>query len=223
MQQDQPMTAPIKLPPDPTELIATVRTLQDAVEVFRMMKDRLGLTNEFIDDVGGLTKGHADKILGRSELKKLGYDTFALMTRICAIEFVVRVDMQAMKEMQAVWEMRERPLFPWRKPGQVSKKLVAMATPHVLRACARAGGTKRAASLPAKLRSKIARKGGKSRMRKVSKAERSAMCTKGWETRRKNKAAQLLIAPEISIAGAALDVGSPELLQCGVDEAVVLA
>lgn len=202
------MNAPIKLPPDPTELIGIVRTLQDAVEMFRLMKDRLGLTNEFIDDVGGLTKGHADKILGRSELKKLGYDTFALLTRICAIEFVVRVDMQAMKEMQAVWEMRERPLFPWRKPGQVSKKLIAAAKPYVLRDFSALGGAKRAASLPARLRSKMSRKGGKSRMKKVTKAERSTMCKKGWETRRANiisALAALQTTPECDPASPLLD------------------
>jgi hypothetical protein len=179
------MTAPIKLPPNPTELIGTVRTLQDAVEVFRMMKDRLGLTFEFIDDVGGLSKGHADKVLSRTGEKRLGYDTFALFTELFAIEFKVYVDMEAVKRMQDVWEQRKRPLFPNGKPGRISKKLIAMATPHVLKACARAGGTKRAHSLPAKLRSKIARKGGKSRMRKITKAERSAMSLKGWETKRK--------------------------------------
>lgn len=180
------MSTPIKLPPDPTELIATVRTLQDAVEVFRIMKDRLGLTNDFIDECGGLTKGHSDKILGRTGEKRLGYDTFALFTELFGIEFHVYVDMEAVKRMEKIWEPRKRPLYPpGSKPGRVSKKLIAMARPHVFKACASSGGTKRAHSLPAKLRSKIARKGGKSRMRKITKEERSAMSLKGWETKRK--------------------------------------
>lgn len=171
------MTAPIKVPPDPNEIIGTVRTLQDAVEVFRTMKERLGLTNEFIDDVGGLTKGHADKILGRSESKNLGYDTFALLTRICAVEFRVHVDMQAMKEMQAVWEQRERPLFPWRKPGRVSKKLVDMATPHVFRAMGRKSAPARMLCLTVQQRIKIAKKAGRksSRLSKLTKEKRTAI------------------------------------------------
>jgi hypothetical protein len=200
------MTAPIKIPPNPTELIGTVRTLQDAVEVFRLMKDRLGLTNEFIDDVGGLTKGHADKLLGRSEQKRLGYDTFALLSELFAIEFKVYVNIDAVKRMEKVWEGRARPLFPNGKPGRVSKKLIEMAKPHVLRDFSALGGTKRAASLPARLRAKMSRKGGKSRMRRVTKAERSAMMKKGWETRRKNRELLLLAAPEISPASAALEV-----------------
>lgn len=167
---------PALVVPDASEQIAVVRTLQDAVEVFRTMKQRLGLTNEFIDDVGGLSKGHADKILGRSELKKLGYDTFALLTRICAVEFVVRVDMQAMKEMQAVWEQRERPLFPWRKPGQVSKKLIEMAKPHVFREMGRKSGPARMLCLTVQQRIKIAKKAGRksSRSSKLSKEKRAA-------------------------------------------------
>lgn len=196
------MTAPIKLPPNPSEIIGTVRTLQDAVEVFRTMKDRLGLTNEFIDDVGGLVKGHTDKILGRTETKRLGYDTFALFTELLGLKFEVYVDIEAVKRMEKVWEMRKRPLFPHRKPGRVSKKLIEMARPHVFKACASSGGTKRGHSLPAKLRSKIARKGGKSRMRKITKEERSAMSRKGWETKRRQRA--LIVVEQVSGATAAL-------------------
>jgi len=200
------MTAQIKLPPNPAELIGTVRTLQDAVEVFRTMKDRLGLTNEFIDDVGGLTKGHADKLLGRSEQKRIGYDTFALLSELFAIEFKVYVNIDAVKRMEKVWEGRARPLFPNGKPGRVSKKLLEMAKPHVLRDFAALGGTKRAASLPARLRSKMSRKGGKSRMRKVTKAERSVMSRKGWETRRINALAALQTTPECDPASPQSDL-----------------
>jgi hypothetical protein len=169
------MTAPIRsmtksiAVTDPTELIGTVRTLQDAVEVFRMMKDRLGLTNEFIDDVGGLTKGHADKLLGRSEMKRLGYDTFALLAALTAIEFRVYVDMDAVKRMEKVWEGRARPLFPNGKPGRVSKKLIAMAKPHVLKDFAKLGLVGRMTMLTAEQRSAIARKAAKARWRKPRK------------------------------------------------------
>jgi hypothetical protein len=175
------MTAPIKLPPNPTELIGTVRTLQDAVEVFRLMKDRLGLTNEFIDDVGGLTKGHADKLLGRSEMKRLGYDTFALLAALTAIEFRVYVDMDAVKRMEKVWEGRARPLFPNGKPGRVSKKLIEMAAPHVAKQMGIAGAAKKMTMLSAEHRSKIARKAAKCRWRKTARAARDQI-RKGSQT-----------------------------------------
>lgn len=178
------------------EVIATVRKHQDIVEVFRLMRQRLGLTNEFIDDVGGLTKGHTDKILGPSESKSWGPTTFDLFCEMFAIEFRVHIDLAAVQRMEAVWEGHERPRwFPAEKMNnRVSQKLIERATPHVFRAAGRSGGLKRAASLPAKLRSRIAKKAGKSRMKKATKTERSVMMKKGWETRRRRITEAQLIA-----------------------------
>jgi len=179
------VSAPIRNVPREGELLGTVRTLEDAVDVFRMMKDRLGLTNQFLEDCYGFAKGHPDKVLGRSEQKRLGYDTFRLFCEVFAVEFRVYVDPAQIKRMEAIWEERERPAYkPDAKPGRIAKKILEAAKPIVYRDAARKGGQKRAASLPAKLRSKIARKGGKSRMKRISKAERSAMSRKGWATRK---------------------------------------
>lgn len=163
---------------DEGAVIATVRTMQDAVDLFRLMKERLGLTNEFIDDVGGLTKGHADKILGPSEDKRLGYDTFALLTALTAVEFRVYVDMDAVKRMEAVWEGRERPLYPNAKVKRISKKLIERAKPHVLRDHLKAANTARNAMLSCEHKSRIARKAAKARWRKPRSKARSAHCEK---------------------------------------------
>lgn len=171
-----------------SEAIAIIRRHQDVTDVFRLMKDRLGLTNEFCDDVGGLTKGHTDKILGPSQSKTWGPTTFDLFCEMFAIEFHVHVDLAAAQRMADVWEKRKRPVFENAKVGRVSKKLIEAAKPLVAKAMGKAGAKKRASKLSAKLRSKIARKGGKKRMRKITKAERSAMMRKGWETRRQRQA-----------------------------------
>lgn len=155
------------------EMLAVVRRHQDIVEVFRIMKDRLGLTNEFIDDAGGLTKGHADKILGPSEAKSWGPTTFDLFCEMFAIEFRVHIDLDAAKRMEAVWEGRERPLYPNAKVRRISKKLIERAKPHVFKDAASAGGIKRAACLPAKHRSDIARKAAKARWKKERAKRRS--------------------------------------------------
>jgi hypothetical protein len=155
--------------PNPSELIATVRTLQDAVEVFRIMKERLGLTNDFMDEVGGLTRGHTDKILGRSEQKRVGYDTFALYTLLTAVEFRVYVDMAAVKRMEAVWEKRERPLFHHAKVGRISKKVIKAAKPIILKETGRYGGLVTAHMRTPEQRSSAARKAAKSRWKKIRK------------------------------------------------------
>lgn len=155
---------------DQGKAIAVVRRHQDIAEVFRLMKDSLGLTNEFIDDVGGLTKGHADKLLGPSEAKNWGPTTFDLFCEMFAIEFRVHVDIEAAKRMQAVWEGRERPLFPHAKVTRISKKLIERAKPHVLQDLSKLGNAARNAMLPGEHRSKIARKAARARWRKPRRA-----------------------------------------------------
>jgi hypothetical protein len=165
------------------EVVAVVRRHQDITDVFRMMKERLGLTNEFCDDVGGLTKGHTDKILGPSEAKSWGPTTFDLFCEMFAIEFHVKIDIDAAKRMQAVWEGRERPLYPNAKVKRISQKLIERAKPHVLQASGQLGGIVRGHLLSPKHRSDIARKAAKSRWRKYrrerrSKAAPSAPCAR---------------------------------------------
>jgi hypothetical protein len=138
-----------------------------------MMKERLGLTNDFMDDVGGLTLGHTDKILGPSEDKRLGYDTFALFTALTAIEFRVYIDVEAVKRMEAIWEKRERPLYPNAKVKRISKKLVERAKPLVFKAAGQVGGIVRSHLLTPKQRSDIARKGGKAKHRNARRRSRA--------------------------------------------------
>jgi hypothetical protein len=173
------MTAPVRAMdvPNPDEIIAVVRTLQDAVDVFRLMKERLGLTNEFIDEAGGLTKGHTDKVLGRSEQKRVGYGTFALFCEMFVVEFHAKINMEAVKRMQAVWEGRERPLFPHGKPGRISKKVLAAAKPMIYSEMGKLSGPARMQCLTVEHRSRIARKAAKARWRKPRiKAAPSKSC-----------------------------------------------
>lgn len=148
------------------DVVAIVRRYQDFVEVFRMMKERLGLTNEFCDDAGGLVKGHTDKILGPSETKNWGPTTFDLFCEMFAIEFRVHIDLAAAERMQAVWEGRKRPLYPNAKVARISKKLIERAKPHVMQQMGRVGAAKKMVMLSAEHRSKIARKAAKARWRK---------------------------------------------------------
>ena len=174
------MNAPIRSMPEVImvaargEIIAVVRRHQDITEVFRMMKERLGLTNEFIDGAGGLTSGHTDKILGPTESKSWGPTTFDLFCEMFAIEFRVHVDLEAAKRMQAVWEGRERPLYPNAKVKRISKKLIERAKPHVLKDSGRLGGMVRCHLLSPKQRSDIARKGGRAKHRKARLKARQA-------------------------------------------------
>ena len=154
--------------------LPVVRTLQDAVEVIRIMKEHWGLTNEFCDDVGGLTSGHTDKVLGPTESRRLGYDTFALFMELCALELVPRINMDAVKRMEAIWEKRERPLYPNAKVKRISKKLIARAKPHVFEETGRLGGMVTAHLRTPAQRSESASKAARSRWRKIRRQGRHA-------------------------------------------------
>src|SRR5258707_2141320 len=57
------------------EVIAVVRRHQDIADLFRFMEERLGLTNEFCDDAGGLTNGDTHKNLRPRDAKSGGPTT----------------------------------------------------------------------------------------------------------------------------------------------------
>lgn len=173
------MTAPIRdmavLPADAP--VAVVRQHHEVLEVFRMMKDKLGLTNEFIDDVGGLTKGNADKILGPTEAKGWGPITFDLFCELFAIEFRVYVDLSAVARMEGKWEKRLRPVES-SHTKRVSKRLLTKAKPIIVRHFGQIGGMVRAHMLSPKQRTEIASKAAKSRWKKARAIARQARAAK---------------------------------------------
>lgn len=151
--------------PAPSETIAVIRSHEDITEVFRMMKERLGLTNKFCDDVGEFVEGWTDKVLGPSEAKKWGPKSFDKFTEMFAIEFHVKVNMKAVDRMAEIWEGRIRPIdLP--KNKVVSAKAIERAKPHVLKASGKHANTARNAMLSREHRSKIARKAARARWKK---------------------------------------------------------
>lgn len=173
------MTVPIRSMPVADETIVVLRRHQDFAEVFRIMKERWGLTNNFIDDAGGLAKGQADKYLGPSGVKNWGPQTFDLFCEILAIEFHAKVDIEAAKRMAEVWDGRQPRWFPEEKMNaRVSKKLLARAKPLVFKENGRIGGLVRSHLLTPKQRSDIARKGGKAKHRKRKATARAARSAK---------------------------------------------
>jgi hypothetical protein len=144
----------------PTEVIAVIRRHRDFVDLFRQMKDRLGFTNEFVDSAVGLTSGHTDKILGPSQCRNFGPAVFDAFCTLFALEFHVRLDLEAAQRMRAKWEVRKRPLLPGN--NRVSKLLIA----RVLKANCKSANEARNRILSSEDRSKIARIASKARWRK---------------------------------------------------------
>lgn len=163
------MNAPIRSMLGP---IATVRSMDDAVDAFRELQQQLGLSNADCDELGNLGSGHTDKLLGPTRAKKMGAHTFGVFCWMFAVKFEMVIDMDQVKVMEQYWEdrQRERPLFPHGKVGRISKKIMAAAAPIVLKERAKLGGMVRAHMLSSKQRSEIARKAAKSRWKKAKRA-----------------------------------------------------
>lgn len=151
-----------------TEPLAVVTGHESMVEAFRVAKERLGLSNDFCDDIGGLTKGHTDKILGPTRVKNLGPMTMDLFCELFAVQFIMVSNVEAAKRMEPRWEGRENSHVRV-EPVRVSKSLVRRAKPIVFRDMGQIGGLVTAHMRTPAQRSEAARKAAKSRWKQVRK------------------------------------------------------
>jgi hypothetical protein len=164
-----------------TEPIAIVTGHESMVEAFRLAKERLGLSNAFCDDIGGLTAGHTDKILGPTRVKNLGPMTLDLFCEMFAVQFIMVTNIEAAKRMEPRWEGRESTHVRI-EPVRVSKAIIERAKPHVLREHLKKANAARNAQLSCEQRTEIARKAGRARQRKARKQRRNARTLPKTET-----------------------------------------
>jgi hypothetical protein len=149
--------------------LALCRSYDGLVTALRARQDELGLSNNFVDEVGGLTSGHCDKLLGPARTKSLGGFTIDVFLELLGVSLILVEDMAKVEKMAHRWERRQqRYVVPIDHP---SRHRVNRA----IRENGRLGGLKRAASLSPKRRSEIARKGAiaaNKRRRKNAKRNR---------------------------------------------------
>lgn len=166
--------------PLPGDTIAVIRCQDDLIEAFRKIKDILGLSNKVCDDLIGLADGHVDKVLGPTRAKGLSGFMFDNFAELFAVEFEMKINLDAAKRMESRWEQREtKRIHP---PHRVSKQMVERAKPHVLKDFATIGGKASGAKRTGSQGSEI--------MRKVAK--------RGWRKRRRAMREQLLKTSELA-------------------------
>lgn len=157
-----------------TAPIATIRTQDDLIEALRAAKALRGLSNEFCDERGGLTKGHVDKVLGPSRTKSLSPALFNTFAELFAVQFIMVPNPEAEARQKPKWEGRDTSNV--RVDGsRVSKSLLERAKPHVLRDHLKKANAARNAKLSCEQRSEIARKAGRARQRKRRKNMRQRL------------------------------------------------
>lgn len=180
------MNAQIRSQPDgialpaSDEVLATIRGYDDLVEAFRIIKDRLGLSNAKCDELAGLVEGHTDKLLGPTGAKSLSRATVSRFCTVFAVKLEMKIDIDQAARMNGRWEARDASNV---RPGgpKLSKKLLERAKPLVLKAAGRCGAEKRNSMLSAKHRTDIARKAADALWKKRGrKRTRKAATRRAW-------------------------------------------
>lgn len=130
------------------------------VAAMRAVKDHIGLSNEHLEQICGLTAGHVDKALGPSMTKTIGRVAFDLLVEGLAIEFEARINVEAMRRMESRWERRNRSqIRTMAKP--LSHEILDRAKATIFSELGRKGGIARLGKISKRRRRQIASEAGK--------------------------------------------------------------
>jgi hypothetical protein len=95
---------------------SAVRSYDDLIIAIRAVKEFLGLSNETLEEIAGLTRGHVDKIIGPSREKKIGPQTLALILGALGIRLRVEVDPEQARCVASRWTRRNELQVRRRQP-----------------------------------------------------------------------------------------------------------
>jgi hypothetical protein len=95
---------------------SAVRSYDDLIIAIRAVKEFLGLSNETVEEIAGLTRGHFDKMFGPSREKKMGPQTLPLILGALGIRLRVEIDPEQAKRVASRWIRRNEQQVRHREP-----------------------------------------------------------------------------------------------------------
>ena len=140
----------------PELLIHTQAELADA---FNVAKNFRGLSNEFLEELIGLSRGHVDKMLGPSRHKTIGKNSLEWMLAALGLRLRLERDPDQERLMASRWEGRNQSQVRVRT-DPVSSALIELATPVIFHKLAKRAVLARLTKVSPKRRKEIARKAG---------------------------------------------------------------
>jgi hypothetical protein len=105
--------------------IAAVRSYDDLITAIVAVKNFFGLSNESLEDLAGLCRGHFDKVAGPTRVKKAGPMVIDALLGALAIELIVKPNPAAAERMSHRWQRRQE--MQVREPARLSAALLARA------------------------------------------------------------------------------------------------
>jgi hypothetical protein len=102
-----------------------VRDYQSLAVGLRAVQDFRNISNENLEALAGLARGHVDKCLGPSRHKTIGRAILGLLLESLGVELVLRPS-EAAKRLAHRWEQRDE------KQIRVSRSLIERCRPYIL-------------------------------------------------------------------------------------------
>lgn len=136
-----------------TEL-ARITCYNGLIEAFRARKAALRLSDEVLDELAGLTRGHTSKVLGASRGRGIGAVVLEGYLTALAIDLVMVENPDKLAELEYA-QRNERTIH--KRAYRLSKQAMAHARNLIYAEFGSRGGKARARNLTAEQRSEIAR------------------------------------------------------------------
>jgi hypothetical protein len=132
-----------------------IRNLDDLLEVLRLRKNELGLSNALVEHELQMGSGACDKILGPTQRKGMSIPVLLDTIELFGARLVIRIDAETEARMKARWERRDaKKVHP---PRRLSERLMEIARKQFFQELSACGNAARRAKVSAKARSRIAR------------------------------------------------------------------
>ena len=143
------------------------------IEALRSAKSARGLSDGSVDELGGLTRGHTEKVLGPSRTKNLSPMMLETLLGVLAVKLVLVDDPAAAARMEKRWDRRDEKRVRT-DAHRVSMRMVERAKPAVFRQLSEKAAVARKSKISPKMRSKIARKAARARWHPQKRRERKS-------------------------------------------------
>ncbi|WBL82299.1 hypothetical protein I3J27_18375 [Bradyrhizobium xenonodulans] len=112
-------------------IIATIRTQDDLIEAMRTAKEVRNLSFPTIDELGGFTRGHVERVIGPRREKGMSPFMMQMLLSIMAMKLVLVPDPEQEEKVREHWEGRNTSNVRLEK-GRVSKALLDRCRPLIM-------------------------------------------------------------------------------------------
>jgi hypothetical protein len=144
-------------------VVQIIRDHVDLADALAALKNFRGLSNESLEHLTGLARGHVDKMLGPNPQKSIGKATLKYLLLALAGRLVLELDPEQEKLMASRWERRNHKQIHNNNAHPISSIVLQRAMPVIFAQLSRKAALARLTKIPKAERKRIAQRAGKAR------------------------------------------------------------